>query len=427
MKSIVRILVVVALAGSAAGFWYWRQAEQHLPQFRIEPVIRGNLVASISATGTIEPQEVVDVGAQVAGKIESLGPDPNDPSRTIDYGSAVDVGTVLAQIDDDLYKTSVDQAKATLQRAEADLGQLRARVYQREREWGRMQKLAAQGRTNVAETTYDAAQADYEAAKAALAVGEAQVAQSRAALEQAEINLRYTTIKSPVKGVIIDRRVNVGQTVVASLNAPSLFLIAKDLRRLEVWAAVNEADIGRIHPGQRVEFTVDAFPGQTFRGEVIQTRLNATMTQNVVTYTVVIDTDNSSGKLIPYLTANVNFEVGRRENVLLVPNAALRWQPKPEQIAPQFRAQYRAAASDNTGSSAGHGEADRQGTIWSPVGSFVRPIQVAIGMTDNSLTEITGGGIVPGTKVVTGELEAGDVDATPASPFTPQFRAPRRT
>ena len=157
----------------------------------------------------------------------------------------------------------------------------------------------------ISDADYDIALADYDTARSALAVGEASVVQAEAALRQAEINLGYTTIRSPVKGVIVDRRVNIGQTVVASLNAPSLFLIAKDLTRMQVWASVNEADIGRIRAGQTVRFTVDAFPGETFVGEVAQVRLNATMTQNVVTYTVVVTADNPEGRLLPYLTANL--------------------------------------------------------------------------------------------------------------------------
>ena len=148
----------------------------------------------------------------------------------------------------------------------------------------------------------------------------------------ARTNLGYTTIKSPVRGVIIDRRVNIGQTVVASLNAPSLFLIAKDLRRMQVWASVNEADIGHIRLDMPVRFTVDAYAGETFHGKVTQIRMNATMTQNVVTYTVVVTTDNSNGKLLPYLTANVQFEMDQRSDVLLVPNAALRWKPQASQM-----------------------------------------------------------------------------------------------
>src|SRR5262249_54347872 len=196
----------------------------------------------------------------------------------------------------------------------------------------------------ITEADYDMYQANFETAQSLLAVGDASVNQakksvqmSEAGLAKAQKNLGYCTIQSPVKRVINHRRVNVGQTVVSSLNAPSLFLIAKDLKRMQVWVSVNEADIGQIRPGLPVSFSVDAYPSETFRGVVGKVRLNATMTQNVVTYTVEVNTDNSSGKLLPYLTANALFEVGRHDNVLLVPNAALRWWPQPDQIAPDAR------------------------------------------------------------------------------------------
>ena len=167
---------------------------------------------------------------------------------------------------------------------------------------------------------------------------------AKANLEEASVNLGYTTIRSPVKGVILDRRVNIGQTVVASLNAPSLFLIAKDLSRMEIWASVNETDVGSIHVGQGVRFTVGAFPHDTFRGKVAQIRLNASMSQSVVTYTVVVEVENRSGKLLPYLTARLQFEVEERHDVLLVPNAALRWQPSARHVIPEARAATRPPA-----------------------------------------------------------------------------------
>ena len=259
---------------------------------------------------------------------------------------------VLARIDDSLFAAEVSQAKAQLaqsranvQRAEADLGQLKAKLIQAESDWLRAQKLGPS--EALSQSDFDAARSNYDVARANLKVGQAAlrqtkeaVAQSEAVLKKANQNLDYCTIRSPVKGVIIDRRVNIGQTVVASLSAPSLFLIAKDLKRMQIWVAVNEADIGNIRVGQPVSFTVDAFPRDTFAGTVGKVRLNATMTQNVVTYTVEVITDNSDGKLMPYLTANVKFLLATRQNVLLVPNAALRWFPQPDQIAPAFRDQY---------------------------------------------------------------------------------------
>ena len=199
----------------------------------------------------------------------------------------------------------------------------------------RARKLMARGAVVIAAKEYEEAVANDESATAALAVTEGTLAVAMADLEEATVNLGYTTIRSPVKGVILDRRYNVGQVVAAALNAPSLFLIAKDLERLEIWSSVNETDIGSIHVDQKVRFTVSALPRDTFEGKVSQIRLNASMTQNVVTYTVVVVVDNSSGRLLPYLTARLQFEVDTRQNVLLVPNAALRWRPDAQTIVPE--------------------------------------------------------------------------------------------
>ena len=179
----------------------------------------------------------------------------------------------------------------------------------------------------ISQVDYDTGKANYEVAKANVSVANSGVAQARADLDKAQRNLDFCTINSPVSGVIIDRRVNIGQTVVASLNAPSLFLIARDLTKMQIWVAVNEADVGRIKPGTQVTFTVDAFPGREFRGMVGKVRLNATMTQNVVLYTVEINIENADKLLLPYLTANVRFVLSHETNALLVPNAALRWTP----------------------------------------------------------------------------------------------------
>lgn len=421
MKKIVILLALAALAG-VRGFWYWRSAAKPSPLFRTVAVKRGDLLALINATGTVEPEEVVDVGAQVAGQIKNFGRDPRDSRRPIDYGSPVGEGTILAQIDDSLYRALVDQAKANLERAQADVLQFQAKAVQAERDWGRARDLLSH--SSLAQADYDAAQAANETAKAGLAVSQAAVVQDRAALHQAEINLGYCTIKSPVKGVIIDRRVNIGQTVVSSLNAPSLFLIAKDLKRMQVWASVNEADIGNVHSGQAVRFTVDAFPGQVFDGVVAsdQPRLNASMTQNVVTYTVVVNTDNSDGKLVPYLTANLQFEISRRQNVLVVPNAALRWRPAAQEVAPDARADYLrslqgpSGAPDNP-SPTPDKEAHRA-TVWVEDDGFVRPIQVRFGLTDGARTEILDGDLKEGERIVIGESAPADSGET-SNPFAP--------
>ena len=247
-------------------------------------------------------------------------------------------------------------------------------------------KLRARGAAVVAAQEYDDGLANYESAKAALAVCRERAAVAKADLEEATVNLGYTTIRSPVKGVILDRRINIGQTVVASLNAPSLFLIAKDLSRLEIWSSVNETDIGSIHEGQMVQFTVGAFRDETFEGKVSKIRLNASMSQNVVTYTVVIAVDNSDGRLLPYLTARIQFEVEARRGVLLVPNAALRWQPRPQRHRPRGEGivcpgpAIRGPTGRATGSDA---KADQLGAL-DPAGRSRPAVAVRVGLSDGS-------------------------------------------
>jgi HlyD family secretion protein len=438
MRKVLTFLVALAIVAAGA-YWYWQRTAARPNAFKTAPIHRGELQVTISATGTVEPEEVVDVGAQVAGMIKSLGPDPQDSTRTVDYGSAVEQGTVLANIDDSLYVTDVDQAtasveqaKANQQRAEADLQQLRAKLRQAERDWQRAQVMRRTPGT-ITEAEYDMYQANYETAQSLLAVGEAginqakkSVAMSEAGLAKARRNLGYCTIQSPVKGVIIDRRVNVGQTVVSSLNAPSLFLIAKDLKRLQVWVSVNEADIGQVRPGLPVRFTVDAYPGETFRGVVGKVRLNANMTQNVVTYTVEVNTDNSSGKLLPYLTANAIFEVGRHENALLVPNAALRWWPQPDQIAPEARESSGKARRKDSAAKDAMKDPGERGTVWVKDGEFVRPVTVKIGWSDGNVTELRDDTLPEDTQVVTGESRLATNDAA-SNPFAPKMFGPGKS
>jgi HlyD family secretion protein len=438
-KKALVVVVVIGIVAAIAG-WYFHKSNGKKTSFRTVTVTVGDLVATISATGTVEPEELVDVGAQVAGQVLAFGKD--EDGNEIDYGSSVAEGTILAKIDDTVYASDValataqlEQAKAGVENAQANLLQLKAKLDQAQLDWDRAQKLGPS--EALAKSTYDSYKSAYEIAKANVAVGEASILQAKAAVAQTEATLQkakrnftYCTIKSPVKGVIIDRRVNIGQTVVSSLNAPSLFLIAKDLRRMQVWVAVNEADIGNIYPGQPVTFTVGAYPGQTFKGEVGKVRLNATMTQNVVTYTVEVVTDNSSGKLLPYLTANVNFETNRRDNVLQVANAALRWQPKTEQVAPEFR----SVSKDNPGNPGRNPskkqydpntpEASnyRQSLLWVKQDAFVRPIKVRAGISDDIMTEVQADELKEGLEVITGEQQQQPAGGTgTVNPFTPQI------
>jgi HlyD family secretion protein len=264
-------------------------------------------------------------------------------------------------------------------------------------------------------------------AEAAVAQAKAATVQAQAGFDKAQRNLDFCIIKSPVKGVIIDRRVNIGQTVVASFNAPSLFLIAKDLTRMQIWVAVNEADVGRIIPGALVTYTCDAFPGRQFEGAVGKVRLNATMTQNVVMYTVEVNTENPDKVLLPYLTANVHFVTRKESNALLVPNAALRWSPSSlAQISPDVRSQNPLdppagdPAGDTKSSKQNKSSKERKGTVWLKEGEFVRPLEVKVGTSDGANSAVAADNLQEGQEVVTGETSASS-QATTKNPFVPQI------
>jgi HlyD family secretion protein len=425
MKKLILILTLV-WGGGAVGLWYWNDTHAKKTVYRTVAIDRGDLLASINATGTIEPVEVVDVGAQVAGMIQSFGEDARNPGHPISFGSPVEEGTILARLDDALFRARVDQARARVARGEAGVEQAQAKLRQTERELERNKNLRQRGPGMVSATEYDTSLANNEAAQAELDVAQSELTVTKANLEEASVNLSYTTIRSPVAGVILDRRVNIGQTVVASLNVPSLFLIAKDLSRLEIWASVNESDIGAIHRGQDVSFTVSAFPQQSFRGKVSQIRLNASMIQGVVTYTVVVDVDNSSHQLLPYLTARLQFEIQTRKDVLLVPNSALRWRPRVLNVLPAARSDYAIAlkrrsaakAGDNGRKTASKPETSAAAVLWVKAGDFVRPVSVKPGLSDGLMTEVEGSDIREHMEIVTGIVPQDEEDA---SPFLPKI------
>jgi HlyD family secretion protein len=438
------MLVIAAVAGGVVYYAKFLNASP-TTHFRTAEVHKGELRIEIKANGTLEPEEVVDVGAQVMGRILELGEDPRaetDPAykgKRVDYCSDVEPGTILARIDPSLYKATYDQADASVKRAEADVMQMKAKVVQTDAEWKRAQRLRemkltsisglgakpteAGGQTTIkgiSDSDWVMAKANYEVAKANADVGWAVVEQQKAMLASAAKNLEYTIISSPVKGTIIDRRVNIGQTVVASLNAPSLFLIAKDLRRMEIWTSVNEADIGRLKVGMPVRFSVDAYPGEFFKGSVRQIRLNASMTSNVVLYTVVVTAGNDDLRLLPYLTADVRFEVETRDGALLVPNAALRYAPRPELVTQAADEDDEPAKeNDGQGGSKASGDTNKHKTVWVRQGHLVSPVEVEIGATDGSLTEIVRGDLAPGTEVVLGESQEESTAEGGTNPFAP--------
>lgn len=424
-KSILIIIIVVLLGGLA--IWLLARGQKQNTTYRTVPITRADLLVSISATGTVQPEEVIDVGAQVAGQILSFGKDAK--GKTVDYGSEVDAGTILARIDDSLYASDVAQAEAALQSGKANLERAEADLFRTEREWTRAKKLGPS--EALSQSSYDGYESAWKIAKAQVAVNQAVILQAEAALKRARRNLGYCTITSPVKGIIIDRRVNTGQTVVSSLNAPSLFLLAKDLTRIQVWVAVNEADIGKIQPGQPVSFTVDAFPGQSFKGEVRKIRLNAAMNQNVVTYTVEIATDNSDGRLLPYLTANVLFHLQQFTQVLQAPNAALRWSPPADKDAGTTKGRNKSAMKDAQKASPGQtsGNDSSSGRLWVlDENGKPRPIAVQTGPNDgiNTLIE-ENEALHEGLQVITG-IDAPDTtrgNESVGTPFTPKFPGSR--
>lgn len=428
--SIFFIILMLIIAGV---FRHCKEKES-LVSFRTASLVRGDLRITIDATGTIEPEQVIDVGAQVAGQIISFGTDGD--GKTVDYGSVVRKGMVLARIDKSLYVTELDAASSELESAKAHLHQrqadrsvMLAKVQRSEKDWQRAQRIGPS--EALARSEYDQYQADYKIAKANLSVSDAAIVQAKAgiskakaAVRRAERNIGYCTITSPVDGLIIDRRVNIGQTVVANLNAPSLFLLAKDLKHMKIWAAVNEADVCRIHPGQNVTFTIDALPEETFDGQVGKIRLNASMTQNVVIYTVEVDIDNPHGRLLPYLTANVTFRIDERSNVLLVPNAAFHWQPSRELIDPQFRSPLPAVEAFADDASTGQGTS----VVWVKSGKKVRPVEVRTGLSDGLKTEIAGDNLKQGQQIIVGvqpDSRKGPAGGhEPANPFIPDLPPP---
>lgn len=461
IKRLVVVAVLLALAGGA-GAWYFGETKVAAVEFRTAKVERGDVVATISATGTVEPDEVIDVGSQVTGQIVKFGTDT--AGNQIDYHSMVKAGSLVAMVDDTTYAATVTENKAQLAQAQAgvlkataDRQSAAAKLSQAQRDWERAERIGAGDA--LAQTTYDTYRSAFEQAQAAVAVADAATATAKATVDQAESavkraqrNLDYCTIKSPVDGVVIDRRVNVGQTVVSTQSASSLFLIARDLKHMQVWVAVNEADVGHIKVGQPVTFTCDAFGDRKFKGTVKKMRLNAQMTQNVVVYTVEVETDNADLTLIPYLTANVQFETERQNDTLFVPNAALRWMPTtPEQITPSEREKYlpkddEASPGDSAGGrgdrgrgnggeggrgrrgdkAAGDKADDKSGTVWVKDGEFVRAIDVTTGVTDNATTAVTAAGLAEGDEIVTGTIavDAGQ-QSGPTNPFLPQMRRRR--
>jgi HlyD family secretion protein len=320
-KAIVTLLVVGVVGGSAYAYYHYKDSG---PKFTVASaqVTRGDIVDTVGATGTLQAVTTVQVGSQVSGTISEL---------RVDFNSLVKKGQVLARLDPSLFQTQIEQAKANLVRSQADLERQKVALDDANQKLTRARELSA--RQLLAKSDLDAAEIAAKSAEAQLKSSEAQITQAQASLNQNEVNIEHTVIEAPIDGLVISRNVDVGQTVASSLQAPTLFVLAADLTKMQVVANLDESDVGRIRPGQAVTFRVDAYPAETFRGTVSQVRLNPIVQQNVVTYATVINVPNNDLKLKPGMTANVNVEIARSSNVLRVPNSALRFRPTNDMYA----------------------------------------------------------------------------------------------
>ena len=339
-------LLVLALAIAGAVVWQQSRKADEAPRFRTVKVERGPITATVSATGTLNPVTSVQVGTQVSGQIKEL---------FVDFNSVVKKGQLVARIDPETFEYRVRQAQADTEAARSALGRAQVSLINVQRELNRTKELVARNFVSPAEL--DARQSAFDLAQADVRNAQAVVAQREASLASARVDLGRTEIRAPVDGVVIKRSVDVGQTVAASLQAPELFVIARDLRDMQVDASIDEADIGRIRVGQRASFTVDSFPGRSFNGEVKQVRKAAQSVQNVVTYTVLITAANESGQLMPGMTANVRIVTDTRESVLKVANAALRFRPPGEAAADKGGKAGDSKAADAKGAPAAGGQA----------------------------------------------------------------------
>jgi len=454
---LIALGIIVAIALLAA----FKFKGSDKPQYFTTKVDRGDIRDVVEATGTINAVTTVQVGSQVSGTISHLA---------ADFNSRVKKGQVIAQIDPSLFEGTLLQAKADLANAQANLAaskanaeKARATAVQTKADYERTQGLTKEGvmsqqQLDLAKANADTAQAAVSAAEAQVIQAAAQVKQKEAAVTVAQTNLNYTTIHAPIEGTVIARNVDVGQTVAASLQAPTLFTIAQDLTKMQVYASTDESDVGMIRPGQTVTFKVDAYPKDTFTGRVSQVRMNATTVQNVVTYNTVIDFDNPDTKLFPGMTAYITIPVATAKNVQRVPNGALRYKPdmKAEDIralykkyglqgGEQTRAstegpgaggasgkQWRSQSQDsrggggNTGSGGdtGHGDAAQTrvprldvAVVWKlRSDKTLEPVRIRTGITDHTVTEVT--------QVLNGDLKDGDQLVTGAMTATSGSRPP---
>lgn len=372
---------------SAGGYYFFGNDSSELPEFRTKIVDTGVVLSTVSATGVVEPLKLVQVGSQISGTIKKI---------YVDFNDRVKAGQVICELDQTALKAQVSQDRANLLKSKANIQRVRAKLLVTEYDLKRAKKLASDNLISGSEL--ERADSDYAALAAELEVAKAEVKQKESALERSLTNLGYATIRSPIDGVVISRNVDVGQTVAASLQAPVLFEIAESLEKMYVYASVGEADIGSIRTDQSVWFTVDAYPDEHFSGKVLQIRLSPKVEQNVVTYTVVVSADNPEGQLLPGMTANLDFEVGRSpEDALRVSNLALRFEPDKAWLSDELQGEVKRNKKDRSAR-----------RLWVLENGELKPVPVTTGFTDGKFSQIVDGDVRKGMKVAIGVKEAGE-------------------
>jgi HlyD family secretion protein len=396
------LALLLVLVGGGFGYWRYRSAHRTPEvQFKTAPVETRHIVGRVTASGTLSALVTVQVGTQVSGRIQKL---------FADFNSQVTKGELVAKIDPQLFEAAVEQARANAASAKAGVATADATAQNNDKAYTRVkalhdQDLAAQSDLDTAEAAKAMAHAQLDAAKASLA-------QSLAALHQSEVNLSYTNIISPIDGVVISRSVDTGQTVAASLSAPTLFTIAQDLTKMQVDTNVAEGDVGRLQVGMKTYFTVDSFPGQRFFGKIRQIRNAATTVQNVVTYDAVIDVDNTDLRLRPGMTANVTVVYAERLGALAASNAALRFRAPASLAGSSAAGPSSDRRSPRGGGAAKSADGTEVKTLWVMRGSTPESVAVHTGLTDGTVTEIVDGDLKEGEQLV---VDTAGPDSAPPS------------
>jgi HlyD family secretion protein len=405
MKRLLWIAVMALLAAAGIAYYVRVDVSAAPTQLTFDAVSRGDVVATVEATGTLQPLDTVQVGTQVSGTIASIGADFNQP---------VTRGQVLATLDPAIFQTQIDQAKATVIRLQSELERSQVQLEDAQLKLKRAEQLAAE--QLLPRQDVDTARSTARVAETAVTGARAQLTQAQAALTQANVNLSHTVIKAPADGIVLNRAVEVGQTVSAGLQAPTLFVIARDLKRLELQARVDESDIGGVKTGAPVSFTVDAYPRRQFTGTVRLVQLQPQTVQNVVTYTTVIDVPNDDELLKPGMTSTVSIETDRAGDTLRVPAAALRFTPS-EELLKEFPVAEPIEEGPRRGAA-----------VWQLVDGRLQRIRVRPGVSDGTQIAITSDRLTEGASIITGVARSETAAAAPAptggSPLIPQM--PRR-